>query len=163
LQLLQGIRCLKAVWHDAKFCRKFVRKWERTHERSGCDKDRLWSWSFIGPDRGSLSFSNKFSTKFSIVSNKLYIFDMVTISFVCHQKPHSLQPNQIYGNLVTNIPKCMVLPIFEKLCWHRCHYNFQFLSFELSSFVFSWFFCEFISSFSFYLSKNCSFQNSGQL
>jgi hypothetical protein len=32
-------------------------------------------------------------------------FDMVTISFVCHQKPHSLQPNQIYGNLVTNIPK----------------------------------------------------------
>jgi hypothetical protein len=25
-----------------------------------------------GPDRGSLSFSNKFSTKFSIVSNKLY-------------------------------------------------------------------------------------------
>jgi hypothetical protein len=29
----------------------------------------------------------------------------VTISFVCHQKPHSLQPNQIYGNLVTNIPK----------------------------------------------------------
>jgi hypothetical protein len=22
-----------------------------------------------------------------------------------HQKPHSLQPNQIYGNLVTNIPK----------------------------------------------------------
>jgi hypothetical protein len=28
---------------------------------------------FIGPDRGSLSFSNKFSTKFkfSIVSNKL--------------------------------------------------------------------------------------------
>jgi hypothetical protein len=31
-----------------------------------------------------------------------YIFG---ISFVCHQKPHSLQPNQIYGNLVTNIPK----------------------------------------------------------
>jgi hypothetical protein len=29
----------------------------------------------------------------------------VTMSFVCHQKPHSLQPNQIYGNLVTNIPK----------------------------------------------------------
>jgi hypothetical protein len=29
----------------------------------------------------------------------------VTICFVCHQKPHSLQPNQIYGNLVTNIPK----------------------------------------------------------
>jgi hypothetical protein len=26
----------------------------------------------------------------------LYIFG---ISFVCHQKPHSLQPNQIYGNL----------------------------------------------------------------
>jgi hypothetical protein len=23
----------------------------------------------------------------------------ITISFVCHQKPHSLQPNQIYGNL----------------------------------------------------------------
>jgi hypothetical protein len=23
----------------------------------------------------------------------------VTISFVCHQKPDSLQPNQIYGNL----------------------------------------------------------------
>jgi hypothetical protein len=31
-----------------------------------------------------------------------YIFG---ISFVCHQKPHSLQPDQIYGNLVTNIPK----------------------------------------------------------
>jgi hypothetical protein len=31
-----------------------------------------------------------------------YIFG---ISFVCHQKPHSHQPNQIYGNLVTNIPK----------------------------------------------------------
>jgi hypothetical protein len=31
-----------------------------------------------------------------------YIFG---ISFVCHQKPHSLQPNQIYGNLVTNVPK----------------------------------------------------------
>jgi hypothetical protein len=29
----------------------------------------------------------------------------VTISFVCRQIPHSLQPNQIYGNLVTNIPK----------------------------------------------------------
>jgi hypothetical protein len=29
----------------------------------------------------------------------------VTISFVCHQKPHSLQLNQIYGNLVTNIRK----------------------------------------------------------
>jgi hypothetical protein len=29
----------------------------------------------------------------------------VTISFVSYQKPHSLQPNQIYGNLVTNIPK----------------------------------------------------------
>jgi hypothetical protein len=28
-----------------------------------------------------------------------YIFDMVTISFVCHQKPHSLQRKQIYGNL----------------------------------------------------------------
>jgi hypothetical protein len=26
-----------------------------------------------------------------------YIFG---ISFVCHQKPHILQPNQIYGNLV---------------------------------------------------------------
>jgi hypothetical protein len=25
------------------------------------------------PDRGSLSFSNKFSTKFSIVSNKFYV------------------------------------------------------------------------------------------
>jgi hypothetical protein len=32
-------------------------------------------------------------------------FDMVTISFVCNQKPHSLQRNQIHGNLVTNIPK----------------------------------------------------------
>jgi hypothetical protein len=30
------------------------------------------------------------------------------ISFVCHQKPHSLQPNQIYGNLVTNIPKSYI-------------------------------------------------------
>jgi hypothetical protein len=29
----------------------------------------------------------------------------VTISFVCHQKPHSLQPDQSFGNLVTNIPK----------------------------------------------------------
>jgi hypothetical protein len=40
---------------------------------------------------------------------KLVIFATVTINllvcFVCHQKPHSLQPNQIYGNLVTNIPK----------------------------------------------------------
>jgi hypothetical protein len=27
----------------------------------------------LTPDRGSLSFSNKFSTKFSIVSNKLYV------------------------------------------------------------------------------------------
>jgi hypothetical protein len=26
----------------------------------------------------------------------------VTISFVCHQKPHSVQPNQIYGNLHSN-------------------------------------------------------------
>jgi hypothetical protein len=31
-----------------------------------------------------------------------YIFG---ISLVCHQTPDSLQPNQIYGNLVTNIPK----------------------------------------------------------
>jgi hypothetical protein len=29
----------------------------------------------------------------------------VAISFVCHQKLHSLQPNQLYGNLLTNIPK----------------------------------------------------------
>jgi hypothetical protein len=28
----------------------------------------------------------------------------VTISFVCHQKPQSLQPHQIYGSLVTNTP-----------------------------------------------------------
>jgi hypothetical protein len=42
----------------------------------------------------------------TVTRNSLpYIFDMVTISVVCHQKPHSLQPNQIYGNLVTNIPK----------------------------------------------------------
>jgi hypothetical protein len=31
-----------------------------------------------------------------------YIFG---ISFVCHQKPHSLQPDPSYGNLLTNIPK----------------------------------------------------------
>jgi hypothetical protein len=33
-----------------------------------------------------------------------YIFG---ISFVCHQKPHGrlCGPNQIYGNLVTQIPK----------------------------------------------------------
>jgi hypothetical protein len=29
----------------------------------------------------------------------------VTIFFVCHQKQHSLQPKQIYGNLVTSILK----------------------------------------------------------
>jgi hypothetical protein len=29
----------------------------------------------------------------------------VTMSFVYHQKPRSLQSNQIYGNLVTNIPQ----------------------------------------------------------
>jgi hypothetical protein len=39
----------------------------------------------------------------------------VTISIVCHQKPRSLQPNQIYGNLVTNIPKsCQNLRISSK-------------------------------------------------
>jgi hypothetical protein len=48
--------------------------------------------------------------KHLLVSEKLvtcncYISDLVTIFFICHQKPHSLQPNQIYGNLVTNITK----------------------------------------------------------
>jgi hypothetical protein len=32
------------------------------------DNDRLWFWSFIGPDQGSLSFYNKFYTTFIIVS-----------------------------------------------------------------------------------------------
>jgi hypothetical protein len=42
----------------------------------------------------------------TVTRNSLpYIFDMITISFVCHQKPHSLQPNKIYGNLITNIRK----------------------------------------------------------
>jgi hypothetical protein len=30
------------MWHDTKFHRKFCKN----------DKDRLWSWSSIGPDRG---------------------------------------------------------------------------------------------------------------
>jgi energy-converting hydrogenase Eha subunit F len=41
------------------------------------------------------------------VTSVYCIFDMVTISFVCHrhQKPHSLQPNQMYGNPATDIHK----------------------------------------------------------
>jgi hypothetical protein len=38
--------------------------------------------SSIGPDRGSLSFSNKFSTKFSIVSNK---FKSLMANFTRHR------------------------------------------------------------------------------
>jgi hypothetical protein len=45
-------------------------------------------------------------TKITCETKKHLSFsEKLAISFVCHQEPHNLQPNQIYGNLVTNIPK----------------------------------------------------------
>jgi hypothetical protein len=41
IKVMRGLPTLKTVRHDAKFCRKFVRKLERTNERSGSNKDRL--------------------------------------------------------------------------------------------------------------------------
>jgi hypothetical protein len=52
--------------------------------------------------KNHLSHSEKLVIATVSINLLSYIFG---ISFVCHQKPHSLQPNQIYGNLVTNIPK----------------------------------------------------------
>jgi hypothetical protein len=50
--------------------------------------------------KNHLSLRESFATV--TINLLLYIFGM---SFVCHQKPHRLQPDQMYGNLVTNIPK----------------------------------------------------------
>jgi hypothetical protein len=45
------------------------------------------------------------SEKYSHIMQLLQRFRCLTVTISCHQKPHNLQPNQIYGNLVTNIPK----------------------------------------------------------
>ncbi|CAH1372163.1 unnamed protein product [Tenebrio molitor] len=53
--------------------------------------------------KNHLSLREKLPAFVTVTINLLpYIFG---ISFVCHQKRHSLQPDQIYGNLVMNIPK----------------------------------------------------------
>jgi hypothetical protein len=59
-----------------------------------------------------LSLSEKLDISNWYRDSLFYIFDMVTITFACHQKPHSLQPNQNYGNLVTNIPKSQGVTYF---------------------------------------------------
>jgi hypothetical protein len=46
LKMRSHLCSFKLVWHDTKFHIKFCKN----------DKDRLWSWSLIGPDRGSLNF-----------------------------------------------------------------------------------------------------------
>jgi hypothetical protein len=83
---------LKLVWHDTKFLRKFTSKWERTNERSGSDKDRLWSWSFIGPVEGFSHFLTNLlrnlascQTSFTLLYSK-HLVPIVESQIKCESK-----------------------------------------------------------------------------